>query len=499
MNLFYFPNKSIVRIMRYSALTIILLITTFQLCFSYNIAAQEVLQRKVNLSVQNETLRNVIKQINQQTQADFVYSSKSDLRKIYISVKAQDRKLESVLNEILPHNLTYEVIGNKIIIKNNISAQEGIESTEPLNELSNPSKDVVVRGQVTDVKGEPLIGVSVKVKGTNNGVSTDINGQYSLTMPDGSNILVFTYVGYLMQEVVVNNRQAVNVVLIADEKSLDEVVVVGYGVQRKSDLTGAVGSVKGETLQERPAASLNQALAGRITGVNVSVNSGRPGGRANIRIRGNTSVSVTNNPLYVIDDVILNVANLANGSTPIDYINPNDISSIEVLKDASATAIYGARGANGVILVTTKRGSQDGGRINYDSDFSSGSLTRKLDLLNSREFLLVEDIAYQNAQKYDPTGWAAGKYKDPKLKRKDPLLFDPSGNPLYDTDWQKEAMQNAFTQNHQLSIAGGNVNESYGVYMGYRNEDGLVKESWLKRYSGRFVFDSQVKNWIKVG
>jgi TonB-dependent starch-binding outer membrane protein SusC len=208
---------------------------------------------------------------------------------------------------------------------------------------------------------------------------------------------------------------------------------------------------------------------------------------------------VTNNPLYVIDGVILNVTGLANGSTPIDYINPNDIASIEVLKDASATAIYGARGANGVILVTTKRGSQDGGHVNYDTDMSVGMLTRKMDLLNSREFLQVEDIAYQNAAKFDPVGWAGGKYKDPKLKRTDPRLFDANGNPLYDTDWQEESTQKALTQNHQLSFTGGNGKDSYGLYMGYRNEEGIIRESWLKRYSGRFVFDTQTKSWLRVG
>ena len=361
-----------------------------------------------------------------------------------------------------------------------------------------PQQNITVSGKLTSEINEPLAGVSVQIKDTKTGTMTDDEGKYTISVA-GNAILVFTSVGYSTQSIHVNNRTTINVVLGADLRSLDDVVVVGYGTQRKSDLTGAVGVVKEDQLRERPATSLNQALAGRITGVNVSVNSGRPGGRSNIRIRGNTSVSVTNNPLYVIDGVILNVTNLTNGSTPIDYINPNDISSIEVLKDASATAIYGARGANGVILVTTKRGSQKGGRVGYDNEFSMGVLPRKLELLNSKEFLLVEDIAYQNAEKYDPVGWAGGKYKDPKSKRTDPLLFDKNGNPLYDTDWQKEAMQNAFTQNHQLSVAGGNPKESYAAYLGYRNENGLMRESWLKRYSARFVFDSQIKGWLKVG
>ncbi|MBD2753552.1 SusC/RagA family TonB-linked outer membrane protein [Spirosoma validum] len=358
-----------------------------------------------------------------------------------------------------------------------------------------------ITGTVKSETDEALPGVSVVIKNTNRGTTTDANGSYRLSIPDENvaTTLVFSFVGYLNKEVAVGARSVVDVQLAPDQKTLNEVVVIGYGVQKKSDLTGAVGSVKAEVLQERPAASLNQGLAGRITGVNVSVNSGRPGGRSNIRIRGNTSVSVANNPLYVIDGVILNASGLANGSTPIDFINPNDIASVEVLKDASATAIYGARGANGVILVTTKRGSQNGGRITYDTDLSVGVLPRKLELLNSKEFLAVEDIAYQNAQKYDPVGWAGGKYKDPKTKRTNPLLFDSNGQPLYDTDWQDEAFQKAFTQNHQLSFSGGNSKDSYGVYLGYRNENGLVKESWLKRYAGRFVFDSQIKPWIKVG
>ncbi|MBU1822483.1 MAG: SusC/RagA family TonB-linked outer membrane protein, partial [Bacteroidetes bacterium] len=176
-----------------------------------------------------------------------------------------------------------------------------------------------------------------------------------------------------------------------------------------------------------------------------------------------------------------------------------DLASIEVLKDASATAIYGARGANGVILVTTKRGSTTGGQINYDTDFSIGVLPKKIPLLNSEEFLRVEEIAYSNAKKYDPVGWAGGKYRDPLTKRSNPLLFDASGKPLYNTDWQDEAFRNAKTQNHQLSFSGGNGKDNFGVYLGHRNEEGLMKESWLKRYAGRFVFDSQVKSWIKVG
>lgn len=375
--------------------------------------------------------------------------------------------------------------------------------------------DRSITGKVSDENGAALPGVSVLLKGTQRGTSTGAEGDFKLDIPDdqaGGAILVFSFVGYKAQELAVGNQTNLTVNLAPDDNALEEVVVVGYGTVKKSDLTGAVGVVKAEALQERPASSLSQGLSGRLSGVNVSSNSGRPGGRTTIRIRGISSLSVANDPLYVIDGVIISSpvqdaasgrVGLVNGSSPIDYLNPNDIASIEVLKDASSTAIYGARGANGVIIVTTKRGTSGGGRVTYDSDFSVGVLPKKLELLNSKEFLEVEDRAFLNARKYDPDAFdAAGnstKYTDPKLKRTNPLLFDSQGNPLYDTDWQDETFKPAFTQNHQLGFTGGNDKGTFGAFLNYRNEDGLAAGSWQKRFAGRFVFDTQIKSWLKVG
>ncbi|WP_343746454.1 TonB-dependent receptor [Chitinophaga sp.] len=355
-----------------------------------------------------------------------------------------------------------------------------------------------VRGKVLEENGVGVPGVSIKVKGAEKATTTDGDGNFVLKGLSNDAVLIVSYIGYVTQEVPVTADMVIR--LVPQVKKIDEVVVVGYGTTKKSDLTGAVGTVKAETLQERPASSLNQSLSGRVSGVNVSSNSGRPGGRTNIRIRGSSSLSVSNNPLYVIDGVILNPVDLRNGSTPIDYINPNDIASIEVLKDASSTAIYGARGANGVILVTTKRGNAGGGRVTYDPDFSIGVLPRKLELLNAKEFLAVEDLAYANAQKYDPVGWATGtKYTDPKTKRTNPKLFDSQGNPLYDTDWQDESFQKAFTQNHQLGFTDGDEKRSVGAFLNYRSQEGLARGSWQDRYAGRLVFDSKIKDWLKVG
>ncbi|WP_276166052.1 SusC/RagA family TonB-linked outer membrane protein [Zobellia alginiliquefaciens] len=355
-----------------------------------------------------------------------------------------------------------------------------------------------ITGVVKDNIGVPLAGVNVLIDGSTIGTQTDFDGQYTIEASAGD-ILIFSYIGMKTQSLTVGQSNSVDITMEEDAASLDEVVVIGYGTQKKSDLTGAVGSVTAAELQERPAASLTQSLSGKMPGVSVSINSGRPGGKSNIRIRGNSSVSLSNDPLYVVDGVILVSSGLANNSSPIDYINPNDIASLEVLKDASATAIYGSRGANGVILVTTKRGSVSGGKISYDSYYSLGSLSKKVGVLNSEEFLMIEEVAYQNAEKYDAVGFANGKYTDPALKRTDPNLFDANGNPLYDTDWQDEVTRAAFTQNHQLSFTGGSEKGSYGAFLGYMNEEGIMKDSWLKRYSGRFVFDSNIRDWMKVG
>ena len=367
--------------------------------------------------------------------------------------------------------------------------------------------DRTITGRVTDENNAALPGVSVIIKGTQKGTITDSNGQYRLDVVDGNAVLVFSFVGYLAKEVVVGNQTSINLTLQADNKMLNEVVVIGYGTSRKSDLTGSVGSVKADQILERPAPSLNQALAGRLPGVQVNTNSGRPGGRTTVRIRGFSSINSSNNPLYVVDGVQLPVGNQNQFTNAIDFINPNDIVSVEVLKDASSTAIYGARGANGVILITTKKGKAGEGRISYNADFSvPGGVPNRVKTLNAKEYLAVEDLAYANIAKYDPAGWASGKYAnlDPKVRRTAlralrPDVFDANLNPLYDTDWFKESTQHKLSQNHQLNFSGGSDRTQYSLSMGYRDDQGLVKTTYLKRYSGRFTIDDQVKSWLKIG
>jgi len=366
------------------------------------------------------------------------------------------------------------------------------------------AKSQTVSGTVSDASG-PLAGANVLVQGTTNGTQTDFDGNYTLDGVSGDATLVFSYIGYKTMEVPVNGQSTININLEEDAAELEEVVLIGYGSQRKSDLTGAVGQVDAEQLQERPAQSLNQALAGKIAGVQVNTNSGRPGGKTNVRIRGFSSINSSNNPLYVVDGVQLPQGNFAQFSSAIDFLNPNDVVSIEVLKDASSTAIYGARGANGVILVTTKRGKAGQGRITYDVEYNVKEFgPNRAEVLNAEEYMRIEQLSWENTEKFDPEGWAAGNFAqyEPRLKRQDPLiapLFDSSGNPIYDTQWHKEVQQHRLSQNHQLGFSGGNERTTYSLSVGINDEQGLLKNTYLKRYSGRFSIDDQIKDWVKIG
>ncbi len=359
-----------------------------------------------------------------------------------------------------------------------------------------------VKGKVTDANdGSGMPGVTVGVKGTTKGVITDGEGMYTVSVANGAT-LVFSYIGYETKEVAVGNQSEINVAITASATTLNETIVIGYGTLKKSDLTGAVGSVREAQLKERPSTSLNQALSGRMAGVQVNTNSGRPGGRANIRIRGFSSINSSNNPLYVVDGVMLPQGNQAQFSSAIDYISPDDIVAVEVLKDASSTAIYGARGANGVILITTKKGKAGQSQVSYSTDLSVNTIgPNRPEVLNAKEYLATEDLAWANMEKFDPVGWAAGKwaYLNPKLRRTDPRIFDANGNPKYDTDWLKESTQNKLSQNHQLGFTGGNDRAQYALSLGYRDDQGLVKTTYLKRYSARFTVDDQIKSWLKIG
>ena len=378
--------------------------------------------------------------------------------------------------------------------------------------ISNAQTVTTIKGNIVDSNGEALIGATVLEKGTTNGTQADFDGNFSLEGVTSDGTLVVSYVGFKTVEISIDGQSYISIALEIDSEELDEVVLIGYGSQKKSDLTGAVGSVKASQMMERPIATINQGLMGKVAGVQINTASGRPGGRTKVRIRGISSINTGNDPLYVVDGVQLpqGDAKQGQGNAAIDYINPADILSIEVLKDASSTAIYGARGANGVILVTTKKGKSGETKITYNSEYFINTYGPNAipDRLNSQQFQMVEQIAWENSEKFDPAGWAAGNYanQEPNLKRQGGFLgaladelFDANGKANYDTDWYEELLQYRVSQNHQLGFSGGNEKTVYNASVGLRDERGLLINSYMKRYSTRFNMESEVNSWLQIG
>lgn len=455
---------------------------------------QDLSKVPCSVHVTQQPLQSLFEVIQNQTGYTFLCVDQTTLLNNKISVKVLKSNLQKVLDNISAVvNVEFVAQGKRIIVKPFLAKKR--------------SQQRIIKGRVTaSDDNSALPGVSILIKGTTIGTVTDQNGAFSLNAPEGKNILVVSYVGFTTQEVEISGQNQLEIKLLANEKSLNEVVVVGYGTQKKSDLTGSIGSVKGTELMERPAINVEQSLAGKIAGVNVSTNSGRPGGRTSISIRGFSSINASNTPLYVVDGIIW--------TDGITTLNPNDVESIDVLKDASATAIYGTRGSNGVIIVTTKRGKKGTSRLSYDSYYSINQLppTRKADVLNSTQWLDLEEQVYKNSSYYDPAGFAAGKYVDPIIKRKNYLVGNTLGNkelfkldqigvpqPIYNVDWSNMVFRTSLSQNQNLSFTGGDQKTTYGFFLGYANDNGIVKESYQTRYNVRTVIDQQVKSWLKVG
>ncbi|GJM33899.1 MAG: SusC/RagA family TonB-linked outer membrane protein [Saprospiraceae bacterium] len=351
-----------------------------------------------------------------------------------------------------------------------------------------------ISGTVTGSDGLSLIGVSITVEGTSTGTITDVDGNYSLKVPSGVTTLVFSYTGYKDEVVNINGRSTIDLVMVTDIEILDEVVVVGYGTQRKSDLTGSVTSLSSEQLNSQPITSLEQGLQGKVAGMLVTNNSSAPGGGISIKIRGVTSILNGSEPLYVIDGFPVTGQSQfstspgrgTDSSTGTDYtvnqnplasLNPADIQSIEILKDASAAAIYGVRGANGVILITTKRGVKGAPKVSYHGYAGTQSVANRIELMNAQEY---QDIFN--------TAAAAGG---------DPVVFTSA--PPYDTDWQDLIFRSALIQNHQLSVNGGSEAVQYNISTSYFDQDGVIKGSDFERYSLRLNMDFNVSEKIKFG
>jgi len=356
------------------------------------------------------------------------------------------------------------------------------------DETKNISQNnTVIKGTVEDENGEPLIGVSIVVKGTTTGTVTDIDGTFSLAVPDPGATLVFTFIGFHTQEISLNGRTNLNITMMEDTQMLDDVVVVGYGTMRKSDVTGSISGAKGKDIVKAQTFSALDGLKGKASGVNIFSNSGQPGSFSRVLIRGVSTINSSTEPLYVVDGVVMDDFRL---------FNPNDIESIEVLKDASSAAIYGARGANGVILVSTKRGKTDGEGISvsYSGSISLGTVARYMETLNASQWQEAFMIGLKNANTYHGRTYSL----DMKDHFTDPRYFDSNGRAIYDTDWQKEATRSSFSHNHQLSIQQAGKNSSIGAFLNYTDQQGVLKDSFMKRLNAKLSYDANPFKWLST-
>lgn len=353
--------------------------------------------------------------------------------------------------------------------------------------LSVFAQNITVTGIITDAKNEPLIGVTVQIQGTSTGSVTDMNGRYTLSNVPSNGVLEVSYVGMQTQTINVNNQTTINIVLREVSELLDELVVVGYGTMRKSDVTGSISTAKGSDIIKSQAFNALEGLKGKAAGVNIFSNTGQPGGEMRVIIRGISTINASASPLYVVDGVVM---------TNFQFLNPNDIESIEVLKDASSAAIYGARGANGVILVTTKRGGNTGNsaRISYDGSMTVSTMSRYMDVMDANEWMAAFKQGLENANEF------RGKNFTTDLSQifTDERLFNSDGSPIYNTDWQKEASRTAISHNHQLSIQRGNEDSSVGAFLNFTDQQGILHNTFVKRVNAKLAYDDKPTKWLST-
>lgn len=419
-------------------------------------------QENINLKLEKVTLKKVFKAIELQGACRFVYKDEILPRDQRVSISVENASLEDVMTKVLQNTeLSYKRLSGSLVV-----ITTGITSATA----------VPVTGKITNEAGEPIPGVSIVEKGTNNGTTTNADGNFVLNVSSLSATLTISYIGFVQQEVALSNRSEVSIKLVAEDKKLEEVVVIGYGTQKRRNVTGAITSVKASDLENAPIMRVEQALQGRVSGLTIAAASGQPGSSSTIRVRGTTSINNgANDVLYVVDGIVVD-----NGG--IDYLNQNDIESIEVLKDAASAAIYGARSAAGVILVTTKKGKAGAIAVNYNGYYGTQEPASKLKLLNATEYATLTNEA----------SLAAGNgviYPDPSALGKG-------------TDWQEAIFNNsARIQNHDLSISAGSEKSTYYFSLGYFDQQGIVASdiSNYKRYNVRLNSQHKVTKWLTFG
>ena len=437
-------------------LTLFLMVLSVFSAFSSSYAQKT----KLNLNAKNSQVKDVLNEIENQSEFFFMYDNKQvDVeRKVNMAVSSMN--IDQVLQKLFEGTGTgFKVVNRQILLF-------------PLNSAGSLSQQGNnISGRVTDSSGSPLPGVSIVVKGTTQGTISDANGNYSLSNVPGNSTLQFSFVGMKSQEVSVSGKTTINVALDEDAIGIEEVVAIGYGTMKKSDITGSVSSVSNENLEAVPVYNMEQALKAGASGVRVTQNSGNPGGRIEVRIRGGNSMIGDNQPLYVVDGFPV--------VGEINFLNPSDIESVDILKDASATAIYGARGANGVVIITSKRGKMgQKSKIEVNTFFGVQQDTKRYDLLDAKEYAVIANE------------WLKNGGKAPYFN------VDEVQNP--GTDWQDAVLRTAPIQNHTITFSGSSDKTRYSLSGNYYDQEGILINSGVKRGSIRLNLDHDLNNWLKM-
>lgn len=427
----------------------------------------------VTLRMNKVKLSEVFKKLSNLSGCEFFYDESVVRKYNTIDINLDNVSFDQALEQIKKQtNLQLNRVNNTIVVS--LPRKESEVSAR--TQLSKRK----VTGVVTDVNNEPLIGVSIAIQGNSGGTITDFDGRFTLDEVDPNATLVFSYIGYITQKVTVGNQQVLNVQLKEDNQTLEEVVVIGYGVQKKRDMTGSVASIKSKDITAIPTTNALEALQGKVAGLDLTTSSGQAGSIPNFTIRGERSLTASNAPLILVDGI--------DYGTSLD-INPTDIESIEVLKDASSTAIYGTRGANGIIMITTKKGKEGKSKVSFNAFVSSTMITDYPEIMNANEYVRYKREAYRDR--------TTGKYADDAaVFAPEELAYMENG---YDTNYRDLLMHNGFNQNYEISVSGGNTKTKHNISLGYRSEEGLFKDDDYQRFNARVALDHQLFDNVQIG
>lgn len=471
--------------------------------------------QKITLKMENASLEQILWKLIEQTKFEFAYSDQDIASPMKVDINVQNESLDIFLQDILnKFNLEYKIAQDVIVI--NRKAQQNSTNRE----LTQQQKRIV-SGIVTDKSENPLPGVSVMLKGTSTGVATDLMGKFSISISDNpNNILVFSFIGMQTKEIEIGNQSKVFIELEELTELIDEVLVVAYGTTKKSSFSGSATSIKSKDLIKNPASSFEKALQGKVAGLQVATASGQPGATTSYRIRGSGSLNASNEPLYVIDGVATTSSDYSvvaedaySTSSILASINPQDIESITVLKDAAAASLYGSRAANGVVLITTKSGKQGEGKISLNLQLGVASVPKTFDLMNSSEYYKTIFTDYYKTRISD--GYSASDAATWANAQTQGLItfnpynisqpYDANGNIvpnaqiIVDTDWQDEVFNPAMTQDYNLSFSGGSKQINYFFSGGYYNQEGTSPAANYSRYSFKSNISTDIKPWLKAG